>query len=68
MLTAIKKNDFYVEHKYWGPLYLLKKETFRDDGGKVYSGINGNGIVYQFYLSECIRVITREEFDSLLQK
>lgn len=62
-MLALKKYDC-VLHPRFGPLYITF--SFRDGGGKVWSGINGvDGVNYQFYASECTRKLSRAEFDAM---
>ena len=64
--TKLKNGDC-VEHGYFGPLYVNGR--FRDGSGVVYMGINGiDGISYQFNAGECVRMMSREEFDAAPKK
>lgn len=65
MPTTVKvRRGSYVLHKLFGPLYVTFR--FRDSGGTCWNGINGqDGVNYQFYQSECERLLTRDEFDAL---
>lgn len=65
MKKPIKVKRFsYVKHNWFGPLYVT--DSFRDSGGTVWTGINGeDGVRYQFYTGECERLLSKEEFDSM---